>query len=85
MKDQISGSRLLKRLGMAYECKDCPNRNGLMLCGLGSELMEVCDVITELMDESEPKSPEILQSDLASIVGTEEAEKILAGWRFGGK
>lgn len=38
---------LQKKLGMAQDCKDCPNCTSLKFCGLSPELMEVCDVISD--------------------------------------
>ena len=42
----IDADRLLRRLGMARKCEDCPNQSPIKgLCGLSVELMEVCDEI----------------------------------------
>ncbi len=50
----INGDQLLKRLGMAKECEDCPNQSPIKgLCGLSVELMEVCDEINKSLTEGE--------------------------------
>lgn len=41
----IDADALQKRLGMANECKDCPNRTAIVFCGLSADLVEVCDEI----------------------------------------
>ena len=42
----IDADRLLKRLGMARKCEDCPNQLPIKgMCGLSAELEEVCDEI----------------------------------------
>ncbi|MBO7682359.1 MAG: hypothetical protein J6T17_06355 [Clostridia bacterium] len=69
----IDADALLKKLGMANECKDCPNCSG-PFCGLSSELMEVCDEISNAPTVVEPKKYE---PALAELLKTEKGAEIL--------
>ena len=43
----IDADALMERLGMANECDGCPSRKNTMFCSLTSELVSVCEEITE--------------------------------------
>ena len=43
----IDAHALQRKLGMADECKDCPNCTQLMFCGLSREEADICDAISE--------------------------------------
>lgn len=86
MARPIDGEKLLKRLGMAFECKDCPSKAGPngILCGLGPEMLEVCETICDMIEESEPegvtivvKATEDVAELLRRIADKEEARKKL--------
>lgn len=69
----IDADALLEKLGMANECKDCPNCVG-PFCGLSGGLMDVCDAITEAPTVVEPK---IYEPALAELLKTEKGAEIL--------
>ena len=86
MSRLIDADALLKKLGMAFDCKDCPNKAGPngIFCGLGSEMMEVCETISDMIEKSETegvtivvKATEEVAELLRRIADKEEARKKL--------
>ena len=75
----IDADALLEKLGMANDCKGCPNCVG-PFCGLSGGLMDVCDEITnaptiEPMQVHETKAYDIT---LADLFGQEKSDEILS-------
>ena len=44
----IDADALLKTLGMAEECGKCQNSRNALFCALSSEMVDVCEAITDL-------------------------------------